>query len=258
MMNIHPTAIVHPNAKIASDVTIGPYSIIGENVTIQQGTVIDSHVTIHGVTTIGQNNRFYSHASIGCDPQDKKYQGEATALEIGDSNTFREYITVSTGTVQDKGVTRIGDNNWFMATVHIAHDCQIGSHTIFANSASLAGHVKVGDWAIISGFCLVHQFVTIGEHVLISYNTGVGQDIPPYVIAQGYRAQPHGINSEGLRRRGFSAEAITEIKRAYKLIYRQDLPLEVAKTQIAEKAKIMPELELFNRFFAQSTRGLIR
>lgn len=257
-MLIHPTAIVHPDAKIDPTVQIGPYSIIGEKVTIHANTVIQSHVIIQGITTIGKNNRFYSHSSIGCDPQDKKYQNEATALNIGEGNTFREYMTVSTGTIQDNGVTCIGNDNWFMATVHIAHDCQIGNHTIFANGVSLAGHVKVGDWAILSGACLVHQFVTIGEHVLISYNTGVAQDIPPYVIAQGYRAEPHGINSEGLRRRGFSAEAIANIKRAYKIIYRQALSLEEAQAQIAEKAKDSVELELFTRFFANSTRGLIR
>ena len=257
-MNIHPTAIVHSCAKIASDVKIGPYSIIGAGVTIHDNTVIDSHVTIHGLTSIGKNNHIYSYASIGCDPQDKKYRGEATALEIGDGNTFREYMTVSIGTVQDEGVTRIGNNNWFMATVHIAHDCQIGNHAIFANNATLGGHVKVGDWAVVSGGCMVHQFVTIGEHVLISFNTGVAQDIPPYVVAQGHRAGPHGVNSEGLRRRGFSAATITEIKRAYKLIYRQGLSLEEAKAHIAEKAKSVPELTLFTRFFAQSTRGVIR
>lgn len=257
-MAIHPTAIVHPNADIASDVVIGPYSIIGENVKIDTENVIGAHVVIDGVTTIGKNNRFYAYGSIGCEPQDKKYQGEATELKIGEGNTFREYITVSTGTIQDQGVTQIGNHNWFMATVHIAHDCSIGSHTIFANSASLAGHVKVGDWAIISGFALVHQFVTIGEHVLISFNTGVSQDIPPYVVAQGYRASPHGINSEGLRRRGFSAEAINEIKNAYKLIYRQNLSLEEAKAEIAKRSEAVPELLLFNRFFAQSSRGVIR
>lgn len=258
MADIHPTALVHPNARLAEDVKVGAYSIVGEHVTIGAGTVLENQVNIQGVTSIGKNNRFYGPSSIGCDPQDKKYQGEATALKIGDGNTFREYMTVSTGTVQDAGVTRIGDDNWFMATVHIAHDCQIGSHTIFANSASLAGHVRVGDWAIISGFSLVHQFVVIGEHVLISFNTGVAQDIPPYVIAQGYRAQPYGINSEGLRRRGFSADTIAEIKRAYKLIYRQDLPLDEARAQIAQRAQIVPELALFTRFFAQSTRGMIR
>lgn len=257
-MMIHPTAIIHPKAEIATDVKIGPYSIIGENVRIDSGNKIGPHVNIDGMTSIGKNNQFYAYTSIGCEPQDKKYEGEATQLNIGEGNTFREYITVSTGTIQDQGMTVIGDHNWFMATVHIAHDCQVGSHTVFANNAVLAGHVKVGDWAVISAGCLVHQFVVIGEHVIISGNTGVTQDIPPYVIAQGYRAEPYGVNSEGLRRRGFSAAAISEIKRTYKLIYRQNMPLDEAIATITEKAQTVPELDVFVRFFAESSRGLIR
>lgn len=257
-MTIHPTAIIHPNAKIASDVQIGAYSLIGEHVTIESGTIVASHVTIQGVTTIGKNNRFYSYGSIGSDPQDKKYKGEPTELLIGENNTFRECVTISTGTIQDEGITRIGNHNLFMATIHIAHDCQIGSHTVFANGTAIAGHVKIGDWTILSGLNTVHQFVTIGAHVLVSLNTGVTQDIPPYVVAQGYRAEPYGINSEGLKRRGFSRDAINEIKRAYKLIYRRDLPLEEARAEIAKRSETIPELKLFNQFFGQSKRGLIR
>lgn len=256
--NIHPTAIVDPKAELATDVTVGPYSVIGPNVKIDSGTSVGSHVVISGHTSIGKHNHIFQFSSLGEAPQDKKYQGEPTKLEIGDYNTIREFCTFNRGTTQDKGVTKIGNHNWIMAYVHIAHDCHVYNHTILANNSSLAGHVDMYDYAILGGFTLVHQFCKIGQHVITAVGSVVFKDIPPYVTASGYDANPHGINAEGLKRRGFSADSITNIKRAYKTLYRQSLTLEEAKFALTQQALTTPELSLLVDFLNQSTRGIIR
>jgi UDP-N-acetylglucosamine acyltransferase len=255
---IHSTAIVDPKAELDSSVQIGAYSIIGADVRIASGTSIGSHVIIKGPTTIGRDNQIFQFSSLGEAPQDKKYQGEPTRLEIGDNNTIREFCTFNRGTAQDKGVTRIGNDNWIMAYVHIAHDCQIANHTIFANNTSLAGHVDVQDHAILGGFTLIHQFCKIGAHVITAVGTVVFKDIPPYVTAAGYDAKPHGINAEGLKRRGFSAETITQIKRAYKVIYRKGLSLEEAKLELAGLLASCSEIGILLEFLNVSTRGIVR
>lgn len=255
---IHPTAIVHPGAKLARGVSVGAYSIIGEHVEIGEGTSIGPHVLIEGRTRIGVENRIFAFSSLGGAPQDKKYSGEPTALEIGDRNTIREYCTFNCGTVQDAGVTRIGNDNWIMAYVHIAHDCQIGNHTVFANVTTLAGHVHVGDHAILGGFTGAHQFVSIGAHSITGVATVLLQDLPPYVMAAGNTAKPFGINSEGLKRRGFSAEKIAAIKKAYKTLYRAGLTLENARKKIAAEVPTCPELQVLLDFLERSTRGIIR
>jgi UDP-N-acetylglucosamine acyltransferase len=255
---IHPTAIVHPEAKLAPDVFVGPFSIIGSTVEIGAATRIDSNVLIEGRTRIGRNNHIYPFASIGAAPQDKKYAGEDTAVEIGDGNTIREYVTVNRGTAQDAGVTRIGDDNWIMAYVHFAHDCQIGSHTIFANYCGLAGHVHVEDWAILGGMTLVHQFVRIGAHSFTSMGTYLPQDLPPYVTAAGNMAKPYGINSEGLRRRGFDSDTITMLKRAYRALYRSGLSLQEARRALELLAEECVPVRAIVEFLARSARGIIR
>ena len=255
---IHPTAIIDPKAELDSSVEIGAYSVIGPDVRIDSGTTIGSHVTIDGPTTIGKQNRVFQFASLGAAPQDKKYAGEPTTLEIGDGNTIREFCTFNRGTVQDKGATRIGNDNWIMAYVHIAHDCQIGNHTIFANNSSLAGHVDVDDYAILGGFTLIHQFCKIGAHIITAVGSVVFKDIPPYVTAAGYDAKPHGINSEGLKRRGFSAETVMQIKRAYKTLYRNGLTLEEAKRELQQQAAACAELGILLEFLGASTRGIVR
>ncbi len=257
-INIHPTAIIHPKAALDSSVQVGPYSIIGPNVKIDAGTRIAGHVTIADHTIIGKNNQIFQYSSLGEAPQDKKYKNEPTLLEIGDNNTIREFCTFNRGTVQDKGTTKIGNDNWIMAYVHLAHDCQIGNHTIFANNASLAGHVDVHDYAILGGFTLIHQFCKIGAHVITAVGSVVFKDIPPFVTAAGYDAKPHGINSEGLKRRGYSPEAILEVKRAYKTLYRNKLSLEEAKLELAEKAVNHQEIKLLLDFLNTSTRGIVR
>jgi UDP-N-acetylglucosamine acyltransferase len=254
----HPSAIVHPNAQLADDVEVGAYSIIGEHVEIGAGTVIGPHVVVEGHTRIGKSNRIFQFCSIGAIPQDKKYAGEPTRLEIGDNNTIREFCTLNTGTVQDVGVTRIANDNWIMAYVHVAHDCQIGSHTIMANGATLGGHVHIGDWVFLGGLSGVHQFVRIGAHAMTGFQTRLSQDLPPYVTAADNPAAPHGINSEGLKRRGFSSDSIMAIKRSYKTLYKSGLSLEEAKaaiqTQVAEHAELQPLVD----FLAASSRGIIR
>jgi UDP-N-acetylglucosamine acyltransferase len=255
---IHSTAIIDSLAELDSSVEVGAYSIIGPSVRIDSGTRVGSHVVIKGPTTIGKNNQIFQFSSLGEAPQDKKYNDEPTALEIGDGNTIREFCTFNRGTVQDKGITRIGNDNWIMAYVHIAHDCQIGNHTIFANNSSLAGHVDVHDYAILGGFTLIHQFCKIGAHVITAVGSVVFKDIPPYVTAAGYDAKPHGINAEGLKRRGFSPASITEIKRAYKAIYRKGLSLEEAKVQLGEQLANCPELDILLKFLNTSTRGIVR
>ncbi len=257
-MSIHPTAIVHPGARLGANVEIGAYSIVGEHVEIADNTWIGPHVVIGGHTRIGRDNRIFQFSSIGEMPQDKKYANEPTRLEIGDRNTIREFCTFNCGTVQDVGVTRLGNDNWIMAYVHLAHDCQVGNHTIFANNAQLAGHVHVGDWAILGGFTAVHQFVRIGAHSMTAMGSALLQDLPPYVMAAGNTAEPHGINSEGLKRRGFSAEAISAIRRAYKTLYKSGLKLDEARAAIAGEVATVPELALLESFLAQAGRGIVR
>jgi UDP-N-acetylglucosamine acyltransferase len=255
---IHPTAIVHPGARLGQGVEIGAYSIVGEYVEIGDNTWVGPHVVIGGHTRIGRENRIFQFNSIGAEPQDKKYAGEPTRLEIGDRNTIREFCTFNCGTAQDAGVTRLGDDNWIMAYVHLAHDCQIGNRTIFANNAQLAGHVHVGDWAILGGFTVVHQFVRIGAHSMTGMGTILFQDLPPYVTAAGNPSAPHGINSEGLKRRGFSSSSIMAIKRAYKAVYKSGLKLEEAVASMAPEREAVAELGLLLDFLAQPGRGIVR
>ena len=255
---IHPSAIIADTAVIADGVEIGPFVVIGEHVEIGAGNKIDSHVVINGPTRIGENNHIYQFASIGDDPQDKKYRNEDTRLEIGDRNTIREYCTISRGTVDDEGVTVIGDDNWIMAYVHIAHDCRIGNKTIMANNTTLAGHVHVGDWAIFAGFAGAHQFCHIGAHSFLGMYTGVNQDVPAYVMVFGLPGVPAGINSEGLKRRDFDKEQIRNIKNAYKILYRKGFKLAEAITEIEGLAAEQPELKLFLESLRTSERGVIR
>jgi len=258
MSLIHPTAIVDPGAKLADRVEVGAYSVIGAHVEIGEDTRIGPHVVINGHTRIGKNNRIFQFSSLGEQPQDKKYAGEPTRLEIGDGNTIREFCTLNVGTAQDVGVTRLGNDNWIMAYVHLAHDCQVGNHTIFANNAQLAGHVQVGDYAILGGFTVVHQFCHIGAHSITAMGTILLQDLPTYVTASGNTAKPYGINSEGLKRRGFSAEAVTRIKRAYKTLYKSGLTLEQAKQALVGQSTEAPELLPLLEFLNASTRGIVR
>ncbi|WP_369742340.1 acyl-ACP--UDP-N-acetylglucosamine O-acyltransferase [Pseudidiomarina sp. PP-1MA] len=253
---IHSTAIVDKSAKLGANVEIGPYSIIGADVEIGDGTVIGPHVVVKGPTTLGKNNRIFQFSSVGEDCQDKKYAGEPTRLVIGDNNIIRECVTIHRGTVQDQGLTQIGDDNLLMAYVHVAHDCMVGDHVILANNTTLAGHVHVGDWAILGGFTGVHQFCHIGAHAFTAVNSVVVQDVPPYVMAQGHNAVPRTINSEGLKRRGFTSEQILNIKRAFKLLYRQGLTVAEAVSQMQElnAAELGPLIE----FVQQSRRGIIR
>lgn len=255
---IHASAIVSDKSIIADDVEIGPYSIIGDDVEISSGTRVESHVVINGPTVIGKDNHIYQFASIGDDPQDQKYAGEPTRLTIGDRNTIRESCTISRGTIQDKGETILGDDNWIMAYVHIAHDCIVGSKTILANNATLAGHVHIGDWAIFGGFSGVHQFCRIGAHAFVAMYAGINRDVPAYITTSGVPAVPRGINSKGLKRRGFDVDQIRNIKEAYRLVYRKGLKLSAAIDEIAERSKIQPELVLFLESLQSSERGLIR
>ena len=255
---IHPTAIIEPGAKLGTNVSVGPYSIIGSNVEIGDNTWVGPHTVIKGHTSIGRDNRIFQFCSLGEIPQDKKYAGEETRLEIGDRNNIREFCTFNLGTAQDAGVTRIGNDNWVMAYVHIAHDCQVGNHTIFANNAQLAGHVHIDDWAILGGYTGVHQFCRVGAHVMTAVGTVVLQDIPPYLMAAGNTAQPYGINVEGLKRRGFSSDSIASLKRAYRTIYKSGLMLDEAKVKLVEDAKTAPDVQLFVDFLDISKRGIIR
>jgi UDP-N-acetylglucosamine acyltransferase len=255
---IHPTALVDAAARIAADVEIGAYTIIGPHVEIGAGCVIGPHVMITGHTRIGVNNRIFQFCSLGESPQDKKYAGEPTRLEIGDNNTIREFCTLNTGTVQDAGVTRVGNDNWIMAYVHIAHDCQVGNHTIFANNAQLAGHVHIGDHAILGGYTGVHQFCRIGAHVITGIGTHVLKDVPPYITASGSPAKPYGINTEGLKRRGFSAEALAGLKRAYRTVFRTGDTVEQALTALREQVAECPDVQPLIDFLAVAGRGIIR
>ena len=257
-MTIHSTAIVSAQASIADGVEIGPYSVIGDDVEIGVGTTIGSHVVINGPTTIGVDNRIYQFASIGDDPQDMKYGGEPTRLLVGDRNTIREYCTVSRGTIQDNNETVLGDDNWIMAYVHIAHDCIVGNNCIMANNATLAGHVHVGDWAILGGFSGAHQFCHIGAHAFLGMYTGINRDVPAYAMVSGNPGVPKGINSEGLKRRGFSAAQISNIKNAYRIVYRQGKKLAVAIDEIASLVETQPELVILHESLRSSERGVVR
>ena len=258
MSLIHPAAVIDPKAELDSSVKVGAYTIIGPNVQIGAGSEIGPHAVIEGHTTIGENNRIFQFASLGAIPQDKKYRGEPTRLIIGNGNTIREFTTFNLGTVTGIGETRIGDDNWIMAYCHLAHDCVIGSHTIFANNASLAGHVTIGDYVILGGYTLVFQFCQIGNYAMTAFAAGVHKDVPPYFMAAGYRAEPAGINSEGMRRNGFTPEQIANVKNAYKTLYRQGLPYEEARSQIAQAAETAPELAVLRDFLADSKRSIIR
>lgn len=264
MAKIHATAIVDPQAELDPEVEVGAFSIIGPQVCIGRGTSIASHCVIEGRTIIGCDNQILQFNSLGCMPQDKKYAGENTALEIGCNNTIHEYCTLSLGTQGDEGVTRVGDYNWIMAYVHLAHDVQLGSQTILANNATLAGHVHVGDYAIIGGLTGVHQFVHIGAHAMIGFASAISQDVLPFIMVDGNPASIHGCNIEGLRRRGFSRERIAQIKMIYRLIYRDNLTLEDAKGKIKELIHLAQsdqekqDIELVLTFLQHSTRGLVR
>lgn len=250
--------MVDPRARLDSSVEVGPFSIIGPDVEIGAGTWIGPHVIINGMTRIGCDNRIYQFASLGEVPQDKKYAGEPTRVEIGDRNLIREYVTINRGTAQDKGVTRIGDDNWIMAYVHIAHDCMIGNHTVLANCASLAGHVIIDDHVILGGFTLISQFLHLGINSFTAMGSVINRDVPPYVTVSGHMAQPYGINLEGLKRRGFSTKTITQIRQAYKLLYKSKLLFEEATAQIEALAADCVELVPFASFLKNATRGIIR
>jgi UDP-N-acetylglucosamine acyltransferase len=262
MAIIHPTAIVDPKAELDATVEIGAYSIIGPHVAIGARTKVGPHVVMEGHTTIGCDNIFFQFSSIGAIPQDMKYKGEPTRLEIGDRNTIREFCTFNLGTAQDAGVTRLGSDNWISAYVHLAHDCQVGSHTIFSNNASLAGHVHIGDWVILSGFSGVHQFCKIGAHAFVGMYTSITQDVPPFVLVSGNPSAPHGINIEGLKRRGFTSEQISDLRNAYKLIYRSNLTLDEAKAALAKEEINSPDSAVYLRSMRESletsTRGIVR
>ncbi len=262
MAQIHSTAIVDPAAELAATVSVGPYAIVGAGVKVGEGTSIGAHCVIEGPTTIGRDNRISSHTTLGCAPQDKKYAGEPTELHIGNGNTIFQFCTFSRGTAQDGGVTRVGDDNWIMAYVHLAHDVQLGSHTILANNATLAGHVQVDDWAIVGGLSGIHQFCKVGAHVMTGFQSHVSQDIPPFMTVSGNPLGVHGFNAEGLRRRGFSRERIALVKQMHKLLYRDGLTLEAAKAAIAALAGTVEggdaDVQMLLGFLAASTRGIVR
>ena len=262
MTLIHPTAIVDPQAMLDDSVEVGPYSVIGPNVTIGAGTRIGAHVVIEGHTTIGRDNRFHQFCSIGGPPQDKKYSGEPTGLEIGDRNTIREFCTINTGTVQDAGVTRLGSDNWILAYVHLAHDCQVGSHTIFSNNATLAGHVHIGDWVIMGGFSAVHQFCKVGAHAFVGMTTSLTQDVPPFMLVAGNPATARTVNIEGLKRRGFTPEQIAAIRKAFRLLYKSNLSLDEARAALAAEEAAVPaaaaQLAQIRVFLDSASRGIVR
>ncbi len=255
---IHPSAVIDPGAQLGTGVEIGPFTVIGPGVEIGAGTRIGPHVVIRGPTRIGRDNRIFQFASVGEDPQDMKYGGEVTRLEIGDRNQIRECATLHRGTVQDQGVTRIGNDNLFMAYTHVAHDCRIGDHVIMANAASLGGHVEIQDWAILGGFTIVHQFCRLGAHCFCAMGSALSKDVPPYVTVAGQPAAPHGINAEGLRRRGFTPASITVIKRAYRALYMGGLKLDEALERLRVLAQTSPEIAPLEAFVADSSRSIVR
>ena len=259
---IHPTAIVDAGAHLATGVSVGPYAVIGANVQVDAGTTIAAHCVIDGHTTIGRDNRIFPFASIGGPPQDKKYAGEPTRLVIGDANTIREYVTINTGTAQDAGVTRLGDDNWIMAYVHIAHDCQLGDHLILANAVQLAGHVQLGDWVFLGGLSGVHQFVRVGAHAMTAFQTRLAQDVPPFITVAGNPAQAQGVNQEGLKRRDFSADRIALIKRMHRALYRKQLTLAAALAEIDAMRASAPasaaDIDSMLAFVRSAERGIVR
>jgi UDP-N-acetylglucosamine acyltransferase len=264
MSRIHPTAIIEKGAEIDSTATIGPYSLIGPHVHIGPGTTVAGHCVIEGHTRIGADNKIFQFSSLGAVPQDKKYAGEPCELVIGDRNTIREFCTFNIGTPGDQGVTHVGNDNWIMAYVHLAHDCQVGNHTIFANNTQLAGHVQVGDWAILGGFTVVHQFCRLGAHSFTAMNSLLFADLPPFVMAQGQPAKARSMNFEGLRRRGFSPERIAAVKAIHKILYRQDLTLDIAQTRMADLVQTYPQAQadiqmMLDFLFGTSPqRGIVR
>ena len=258
MTSIHPTAIVDPRARLGEGVRVGPYTVVDGDVEAGEGTTIGAHCVVTGHTRIGRDNRIFHFCSIGEATQDKKYRGEPTRLEIGDRNTIREYCSINRGTAQDRGATTVGNDNWIMAYCHIAHDCVVGDHTVFANNATLAGHVWIGDHTVLGGFTGVHQFVKVGAHVMAGVSSVVLQDIPPYVTVAGHPCAPHGINSEGLKRRGFTPEALSALKRAYKTLYKSGLTLADARAELERQAQSAPEVRAIVDFLAASTRGIVR
>ena len=264
MSGIHPTALIDAGAELDTGVSVGPYTVIGPHVRIGAGTTIGAHCVIEGHTTLGRDNRVFQFNSLGAVPQDKKYGGEPCELVIGERNTIREFCTFNIGSPGDVGVTRVGDDNWIMAYVHLAHDCQVGNHTIFANNSQLAGHVQVGDWVILGGFTVVHQFVRIGAHSMTAMCSLLFADLPPFVMCQGQPAAARSMNYEGLRRRGFSPERIAGVKAMHKVLYRQDLSLEAAQAHIAAisqtQAQCEPDVRMMNDFLQQTSaqRGIVR
>jgi UDP-N-acetylglucosamine acyltransferase len=258
MARIDARAVIAPTAQLADDVEIGPFAVIGDNVVIGPRCWIGPHAVVNGPTTLGADNRVFQFASLGDAPQDKKYKGEPTRLEIGDRNVFREYCTVNRGTVTGNGVTRLGNDNMLLAYTHVGHDCTLGNHIVLSNLVMLGGHVELGDWVIMSGYAGAHQFSKIGAHAFIGNNTAVTRDVPPYVLAAGHPAEPRTINSEGLKRRGFSAEQIRNIKQAYRVLYRSDLRLEDAVVQLQAMAEEHEELRIFVDFIGTATRSLVR
>jgi len=255
---IHPTALVDPGATLGDDVDVGPYAILGAEVTVGAGTRIGPHVVITGRTSIGARNRIFQFASVGEIPQDRKYGGEPTTTTLGDDNVVREFVTIHAGTAQDRGATTIGNGNWFLAYTHVAHDCIVGNFTTFSNNAQIAGHVRIDDWAVLGAFAGVHQFCRIGAHAMLAAFAVVLQDVPPYVTVQGYPAKPHGTNNEGLRRRGFTPDDILSVRRAYKTLYREGLPLDEARARLAAEASSAPALVPLATFLAESGRGIVR
>jgi UDP-N-acetylglucosamine acyltransferase len=258
MSNLHSTAIIDPSARIAEGVTIGAYTVIGADVEVGADTWIGPHVVINGPTRIGSGNRIHQFSSIGEAPQDLKYAGEPTRLEIGDRNTIREFVTINRGTVNGGGVTRVGNDNLLMAYIHIAHDCQVGNNVIFSNNSSLAGHVHIGDYVILSGFTLVHQFCSIGDYAFTGMGSAISKDVPPYLIINGNPAVPRGLNKIGLKRRGFSEAQLRTLNSVYKILYRDGLSLEEAKKRIGEMAEQHEEVRRFAAFMADSRRSTIR
>ncbi len=258
MSGIDPRAIVSPQAELAPDVSVGPYTVIEAGVRVGSGTWIGPHAVIKGPTTIGAGNKIFQFASIGDAPQDLKYKGEPTRLEIGDRNVFREFTTMNRGTEQGGGLTVIGSDNLFMAYTHVAHDCRVGSRCVMANYATLAGHVVLGDWVIMGGYSGTHQFTKVGSHAFIGNNAAVTRDVPPYVMAVGTPAVPHSINSEGLKRRGFTQEQIRNLKNAYRVLYRSDMKLADAVAELSSRVPTQPELKIFVDFIGESTRSLVR
>jgi len=262
MAQIHPTAQVDPGAELGQGVEVGAFSVIGPHVRIGDGTTVGSHCVIEGHTTIGRDNRIYQFASLGADPQDKKYKGEPTQLIIGDRNTIREFTTFNTGTVQDKGITQVGHDNWIMAYVHVAHDCVIGDHNVIANSVQFAGHVTVGNFTLIGGISGIHQFVRIGDFAMLGFQTRLSQDLPPFVMAAGNPAEAQNVHQEGPRRRGYSAERLSVLKQMYKLLYRKGLTLEASRAEIAALRGVTPEADVdidnMLSFLAEANRGIVR